>query len=180
MSDDLENEDIESEDELADAEEFLITRVADRLIDGAAELAKKLLELPMCSEDQRAALEKAISALGRLPKPTADLVVEYGFSYRGSYDDAHYWSVYFDETELKWSAGGYIHGPAGGDSYTSFQLSLFRGGEDWPIGSAEAWLDWKCNFDCAVDISANDYNPETNTSATDEPEANPRPKGDQM
>jgi ssDNA-binding Zn-finger/Zn-ribbon topoisomerase 1 len=172
MPEDLEDEESEPQNETADEQEvFLLPYGADGLIDSAIRLGKKLLKLPRCSQDERATLEKAICALRQLPKVTPELAVEYGFSYRDSTDDLHYWSVYFDETELKWSAGGSVYGPAGGDSYTSFQFSLLRGGEDSPIGSRSSWLDWEYDFDQATSIEANDYNPEPDKPDAAAPEA---------
>lgn len=160
MPEDLEDE-REPNSEGADEDEaFLLPYGAAELIDSAIRLAHKLLEWPGCSQAKRETLEKALFALGELPKVTPKLAVEYGFSYRDSRDDLHYWSVYFDETELKWSAGGYVHGPAGGDSYTSFQFSLFRGGEDSQMGGRSYWFDWEYDVDQATSIEANDYSPE--------------------
>jgi hypothetical protein len=52
--------------------------------------------------------------------------------------------------------GVYIRGPSGGDSFTSFQLSLFRGAGDVPIGNANAWLELKNHAASDIDISATD------------------------
>jgi hypothetical protein len=172
MPEDLEDEESEPQNETADEQEvFLLPYGADGLIDSAIRLANKLLDLPRCSQDERATLEKALRALRQMPKVTSELAVEYSFSYRDSSDDLHYWSVYFDETELKWSAGGSVYGPAGGDSYTSFQFSLLRGGEDSPIGSRSSWFDWEYDFDQATNIEANDYNPEPDKPDAAAPEA---------
>jgi hypothetical protein len=144
----------------ADAEfeqEFLIDESYRDLIDGAVWLAGRLLTNPACTSDQSATLAKALLGLARLPRPTPGLTVEFGFS--ASWDgggDTRYWSVHLDETELMWSAGGYIRGPNGGDSFTSFQLSLLRGANDVPLGSANAWLKLKDYATSNIDISATD------------------------
>jgi hypothetical protein len=152
-----EEDDLADEDDVEYEQEFLIDESMRDLIDAAVWLAGRLLTNPACSSGQGATLAKALLGLARLPRSTPGLTVDFGFSVScGGDGDARYWSVHLDETELMWSAGGYIHGPNGGDSFTSFQLSLLRGVDDVPLGSASAWLELKDYATSNIDISATD------------------------
>lgn len=88
---------------------------------------------PSTSIEQHDALTKALLGLARLPRVTKGLTVDFGFSVKQRDEELLHWSVHLDETEIMWTAGGYLNGPCGPDSFTLFQLSLFVGSEDIPI-----------------------------------------------
>jgi hypothetical protein len=143
------------DEEIPDDENFLMPQCASQLIDGAAWLAGKLLLHSGCTPEERDALTKALIGIARLPRTTPGLCVDFGFGTSGS-GDMRCWSVHIDETEVMWSSGGYVHGPAGGDSYTSFQLSLLRGSEDAPIGNQNAWFGVRQFLEDTVNVHVND------------------------
>ena len=153
-------EETEVESERDSEDEFLIAESSRVLIDSAVWLAGRLLTHPACTREKRAALAKALVGLTRLPRSTPGLTVDFGFSIQQADGDPRYWSVSLDETELMWSAGGYVHGPMGGDSFTSFQLSLLRGSQDTPIGDVGAWLELKQHLKKNIDVTADDASDE--------------------
>jgi hypothetical protein len=148
----IELDDEENPDEI----KFLVPESTRRLIDSAMWLAARLLGHPECNGDMREALAKALWALARLPEVTPGLDVDFGFSAPAGGEDIVFWSVSLDETEVSWTAGGFVHGPAGGDSFTSFNMSLFRGSEDLPMGHGSAWFEFKKHLEEAYDIQADD------------------------
>ena len=150
----------ESEEDTENEDQFLVAQSSRALIDSAVWLAGRLLTHPACTRDKRAALARALIGLGRLPRPTPGLTVDFGFSTGIAGGDMRCWSVHLDETELMWSAGGYVHGPYGGDSFTSFQFSLLCGSEDTPIGSVGTWLELKEYLKMNINVLATDASDE--------------------
>jgi len=149
--------DDEVDEEQPDENKFLVPESTRPLIDSALWLAAWLLGHPECNPEMREALTKALWALARLPETTPGLTVSYGFSAPAGGEDILFWEVHLDETEVNWTAGGYVHGPAGGDSFTSFDLSLLRRSEDSPIGHARAWFEFKEHLNEARNVGADDY-----------------------
>ena len=86
--------------------------------------------------------------------------MDYGFGLRDGKDNLYYWAIHFDDTELMWTAGGSEMGPGGSDSYTSFQLSLLRGGKDNATGAVDAWYEMHRNISRATSFEIEDNSDE--------------------
>jgi hypothetical protein len=142
-------------DDQTSEDEFLIDEITRTLADNAIWLAGRLLVNGRCTPEQREALALALVGFARLPRTTPGLTIDFGFSAIHSAELMRCWSVHIDSTEIAWSAGGYMHGPAGGDSFSTSHVSLFTGSiAEASKGDVTAWLDMPGSYSDSVEFSA--------------------------
>ena len=129
--------------------EYMLNAVDEQILDETREMLNRLAHSGKLRPAQMVSIAKIQHVLSRMPRPTSQLRVTLGLSYRirqEGYGGMSYWQLSVNEDALELSCGGSEYSKeCGSDSYTSMGWSLrpgkcaeFDGTWDRPISDRAA------------------------------------------
>jgi hypothetical protein len=111
--------------------EYRLNAVDEQILDDIRRLLNRLVHSAKLRPEQMVSIAKIQHVLSRIPRPTSQVNVTLGLSYRARQEDCgsmSYWQLSVSEEALKLSCGGSEYTKeCGSDSYTSMAWSLRPG-----------------------------------------------------